>query len=151
MAQQPAAPPLKADSAELYSAFFRFHDDFSNWLEQRKAAVTAQSAQGLDSATAAHFNVDPADLGQIRGVTNSVMADFKNIDRDMLTYLTARSKLEAGPESSVMAQFAQRREQAAMSGVARLQQVLSAKSWASLHDYINNVHRQRYHIGSAKK
>jgi hypothetical protein len=151
MAQQPAASPFQVDSAEVYIAFFRFQDDFSNWLDQRKANVTAQAAQGLDTATAAHFSVDPADLGKLRGVTTSVMANFKNIDRDMFAYVTGRVQHELLPESGVMDQFAKRRAQAALDGAAQLQQVLSSNSWSGIHNYINNIHRLRYHLGSTNK
>lgn len=149
IAQVPAAS-LAPDSAELYIEFFQFHDDFSQWMDKRKAA-NAQAAQTLDASAAAHFKMDLGDLGKLRGVTNSVMAVLRNIDRDVQAYLNSRTRYELITENSVMQQFAQLRAQAALDGAARLQQVLSAASWVGLHNYINNVHRLRYHPGSPAK
>lgn len=149
LAQQSGATPLAPDSAELYTAFFYFHDDFSRWLDQTKAAAPAvagpvSAAQALDLSVAAHFKIDNADLGKMTGVTQSVMAQFKIIDRDWQTYFNSRAKYEQFPDPATLQQFAQRRSQAAMDGVSQLQKVLSPSSWTGLHDYINNIHRPRY-------
>jgi len=113
-------------------------------MDQKKAS-NAQAAPSLDAAAAAHFKIDPGELGKLQGVTNNVMADFKKIDKDYTAYLNARAKYDQFPEPAMIQQFAARRRQAVMDGMDKLQKQLSPAGWAAIHDYINNVHRLRFH------
>jgi hypothetical protein len=142
--QQPSASLLDPDSAELHLAFFQFHSDFSRWSEQRKAS-DASAAGTLDDDASRHLKIERGDLGKLTGVTNSVMAELKKVDRDAKDYLDSRARYEQRGEPAVLQTFLDRREQAAMSGVDRLRRLLSPASWTGLHDYINNIHRLRYH------
>jgi hypothetical protein len=143
MAQRPTPAPLAPDSPELFMAFFQFHDDFNQWADQRKAA-SALATQTLDGNIAKHFKVDVADLPKMRGVTTSVMANFRNIDKSIADHLNARAKFEQLGDPVVLQLFLKQRQQAALDGQTQLQRVLSSASWAGLHDYINNTMRLRY-------
>jgi hypothetical protein len=142
-AQSAPAAPFAPDSPELFLAFFQFQDDFGRWMDDRKAS-DAFAAQTLDAAAARELNLDPGDLGKLRAATQTVMADLKKIDKDYEAYANSRAKLEMFPEPAVLDQFAARRKQAGLDGIARLQKMLSAESWGALRDYVNNVHRLRY-------
>jgi hypothetical protein len=88
-AQAPAVT-LTANSPELFEAFFRFHEDFNRWSDQRKAA-NALEAPSLDAALARELKLDRADLGKLTAVTQSVMADLRKIDDEAKAYLNARA------------------------------------------------------------
>jgi hypothetical protein len=150
------APPLPAqtgtanlavDSSDLYEGFFQFHGDFTRWLAQRKA-VNRVAAQSLDLAAARHFKIEPAELPAVANVSQTVVAALAAIDAEQKAYVNRRARFDQFPEPSAMQQFATRRGQAVLTGTVQLRGVLSPASWASLRDYINNVHRLRYRLAA---
>jgi hypothetical protein len=145
MAQVPSLAP---DSTGLFATFFTFHDDFSNWLDQRKAA-NAKNAQALDNSAAQLLRIDKNDLGNIRGVTNSVMADLRNIQKDWEKYANSRAKNEQLPDPAVAQDFVSRRDAAVQAGIDKLRKNLSPASWAGLRDYVNTTHRLRFRRATA--
>jgi hypothetical protein len=127
----------------LLDSFFRFQDDFSAWVDQRKLNK-APDWDTIDDDAALHFGIDRNDLANLNGVVRSVMASLKNIDKDFQDYANQRARYEQWPEPSVVEQFAARRRQAVQDGADRLRKNLSTAGWQAVRDYVNNVHRLRF-------
>jgi len=132
---------LPPDSPELYHTFLHFHEGLSVVLEDRKAqdpVVGAKVAKGV----ARDYGISVEDLDKVTAVAHSLATSLTSWQSDVkLRADQARAKGER-PDAAEMQRLAESRRQLIEAARQRLSSDLSAESWAALHAYINNVHRQ---------
>jgi len=141
---------LAPDSPELYKSFFYTHNDLSNFAAQKIAAEPASKSR-LDDGTAKILQVNQDDLPKITVVSRQVVADLKAIDDEERAHLNKRAKLDLGPDLTLMKGFTSRRQAVVSAGVDKLTKTLPPASWAGLHAFVNERHRQSIRVVDVRK
>lgn len=140
---------LPPDDPYLYQSFLHFHDGLSAVLQEKRAKDPVLGAR-VERGVARDYGIKLEDLQKVTDTAHALTADLASWQSEVKSQVEqARSKNErADPET--MRMLYEKRRQLVEAARQRLSTDLSPESWAALHAYINNVHRQHVTVMNSK-
>ncbi len=138
-AQRPGSS-LPPDDPRLYQLFLAFHDNLNSFVQNRKALAPLAGAK-TEESVARLLKVDKAELSAVAAVSHQFVLDLSQLQATVKAYADLARQTKRQPDSAVLLQFQQQKDQLINAAVRQLSLTLTPASWAGLKAYINNEHR----------
>jgi hypothetical protein len=104
----------------------------------------------VEKGIARDYGISVDDLQKVTTVAHSLAADLTSGESDVKSQVEQARSRGDRPEPESMRQLRDRRQQLIEAARQRLSTDLPPGSWAALHAYFNNVHRQNVTVVKSK-
>jgi hypothetical protein len=144
-----AQQKLPPDDPRLYLMFFDFHNSLMLAVENKKAKDPEGGAR-TEKAVAQVLKVQLSELQKVTDTAHAFVGDRAKWQNDLKSYVDATRARNQEPDTVMLAQFGQQRQELIANAVQQLRTGLSPAGWTGLQSYINNEYRRHISVAEFK-